>query len=502
MAIARRIDVVSWLAVGAAAALFGCHESRPTEGASDNAVATGALLPAASSSSSDAGAPHAAVVDAGAHDAAPPTLDVPQASASEPRTPATAVPPASLKAAVTANNAFTASLFRQLGASSTGNLLTSPISASLALSMAYAGATGRTAAEMAKALQFAGHAPIVLFEGQNALSQALVSRGAQAFAIEAPKQREGDAHAAQSDYALQIVNSLWGEASYQWQAPFTKTLATEYGAGLYAEDFRGHPDAARLKINAWVSVQTNDKINNLLPSSAVGSATRLLLVNALHLKFPWEQPFDPSATKSQPFTRPDKTQVSAAFMHRTAQFSYRDDGSAQIIALPLAGRQLSVVIALPHADVSLASYAHALSSGSAALVEPEKSALVALALPKVAFTSAAISLTSALQHLGINEAFDPQHAHFDAMWIKASDQTNPFIGEVLQKTMIAIQESGIEAAAATAVVMMTASLHREAPKIPIAMIVNRPYLLAIVDVPTGAVLMLGQINDPTDAGRG
>jgi serpin B len=189
-------------------------------------------------------------------------------------------------------------------------------------------------------------------------------------------------------------------------------------------------------------------------------------------------------------------------MHRTAQFSYRDDGSAQIIALPLTGRQLSVIIALPHAGVSLASYVRALSSSSAAFIEPAKSALVALAVPKVAFTSAASSLTTALRHLGMNEAFDPQHAHFDGMWTKASDQTSPFIGDVLQKTMIAIQESGVEAAAATAVVMMTASLRREPPKTPIQMIVDRPYLMAIVDVPTGTVLMLGQINDPTDAGGG
>ena len=72
-----------------------------------------------------------------------------------------------------------------------------------------------------------------------------------------------------------------------------------------------------------------------------------------------------------------------------------------------------------------------------------------------------------------------------------------YVGDVLQKTMIAIQETGIEAAAATAVMMMAGSAsvpHKE--PVPIPMIVNRPYLLPIVGQPTGALLMLGHIEEP------
>jgi serpin B len=497
--------VVGFVALGAFAA---CHEERPSAEAPANAT------PAPSAEIAQGGRP-SAVPDAGAGASAGASLDPGSAAVAPtaPTTPASlpigvariaaaTVPPASLKAVVTANNAFASALFGQVRVGSAGkNLLTSPISATLALSMAYAGATGRTRAEMAQALRFGAHAGSAIFEGQNALSQALLARGPDALASSSRNAGESKQPPAPSDYALQTVNSVWGEASYHWEPPFLNTLGADYGTSVYARDFRHHSDAARLEINGWVSAQTNDKIQNLLPPRAVQDTTRLVLVNALHLKFPWEQAFEPSATSSAPFTRADRKQISVPFMHRQSRVAYLDDGAAQIVALPLSGRQLSVIIALPHTGVSLASYERKLRGDSPALAEPASDSLVALSLPKVSFTSAAFSLTDALRGLGMKEAFDPEHAHFEGMCAKPPPNERLYVGDVLQKATIALQETGVEAAAATAVVMMTAeALHRGPVPVPIPMIVNRPYLIAVVDVPTGAVLMLGQIDDPSDAG--
>jgi serpin B len=427
-----------------------------------------------------------------------PTEQVAQVSVS--RDPASGISTAALDAAVAANNAFAFDLYERLegdaGTGAASNLLTSPISASLALTMAYAGAVGQTATEMATALHFDADAGTSIFDGQNALDQALAMRGSAALAAVVAQNANAamdgvDAAApSPSDYELQVVNSVWGEKTYPWAKPYLTTLAKSYGAGVYLEDFINQIDQTRQAINAWVSAETDDKISDLLV--ALDPSTRMVLVNAVHLKFPWAYPFDPSANTSAAFTRADGTTVTATFMNQTLSVPYVDDGQAQIAALPLTlpGGDVSVVIALPHEGTSLATYESVLGTNAAGLTQPQSSAQIALSIPKVTFTSATFSLKPALQSMGMKLAFTPS-ADFTAIC------ANPlFIEDVLQKTTISMQETGVEAAAATAVLFTTLS----AMPTSATMVVNRPYLVAIVDRPTGAILFLGHISDPSATG--
>ncbi|HEY3819691.1 MAG TPA: serpin family protein [Polyangiaceae bacterium] len=424
--------------------------------------------------------------------------DVPVAQLDIPRDSAASISPATVAGAVAANNAFAFDLYGHVLASQpAGNALTSPISASLALTMTYAGAQGQTATEMATALHY-GAAAGAIFDGQNGLSQALASRGAAALASaqNQPGAAPGQTPPDPADYQLQVVNSVWGEQTYPWATPFLTTLAKSYGAGVYLEDFVHQWDPARQAINAWVSTETNDKINDLLTPGSLDDTTRLVLVNAIHLKLPWASPFQVAATAAAPFTRADGSTVSAPFMNQTEELAYTDDGAAQIVALPLAGGQVSVVIALPHGD--LAAYEAGLSASTPnALVPPTAGQSVALSLPKVTFTSPTFSLASSLQAMGMVQAFDPSAANFTGMCPSTPDGDTLYIGDVLQKATVAMQETGVEAAAATAVIVGGASVAEPAP---VPMVVNRPFVLAIVDVPTGALLFLGHVEDPTDAG--
>ncbi|HEY3254444.1 MAG TPA: serpin family protein [Polyangiaceae bacterium] len=419
------------------------------------------------------------------------------------RVAANDVTAAEVEAVVRANNAFAVALFAQLRSSSKGqNLLSSPLSASLALTMTYAGAKAETAREIAAALQLGEGSSKAIFEGQNALSQALLRRGPAALA-EAQTSPWRHETPAPNDFQLQVVNSIWGQADYPWETPFLRTLSENYGTGVTAVDFRDQLEPAREAINAWVSTETGDKIKDLLPRGTLDTSTRMVLVNALHLKLPWAKPFSASDTDSAVFTRGDGKKSSTRFMHLQGKFDYRDDGAAQIISLPLSGQQLTVLIALPHAGTSLASYQRTLRAGSVALKTPKDDALVALSLPKASFTSETFSLALALKALGVKRAFDGVKADFSGMCSHIPDGFNLYLSDVWQKTMIAIQETGVEAAAATAVgvaVAASAPAHRLPPPVPIPMIVNRPYLISVVDQPTGAILLLGQINDPSDGG--
>ena len=432
---------------------------------------------------------------------ADPSAPVSIARADITQTPASAVADSSLKMAVTANNAMAVDLYAHvLADSSGGNLLTSPISASLALTMTYAGAVGDTATEMAQALHVDPSVGSAIFDGQNALSQALAARGASALAAAQQNAQYGNQPApAALDYDLHIVNSVWGEKTYTWEQPFLATLAQSYGTGVYQEDFVHAFEPARLTINGWVSTETKDKINDLLPMGALDDSTRMVLVNAMHLKFPWANPFLPANTAPGSFTRADGTSVTANFMNESDTFSYVDDGQAQIVALPLSNREVSLVVALPHADVDLATYEASLAVGSAALSSPTTSAYVQLSLPKAQFTSQTFSLANALQNMGMKSAFDPDLADFSGLCAHPPGGERLYVSKVLQKAMISMQETGVEAAAATAVILAGLSVAAPPPT-PVPMVVNRPYLLALVDNPTGAILMLGQIVDPTDAG--
>jgi serpin B len=409
------------------------------------------------------------------------------------RDPASAIPSGDIDAAVAANNAFAVDLYTRLEAdASTQNMLTSPISAALALTMAYAGAAGQTASEMATALHFAPDASASIFNGQNALDQALAGRGAAALASVVQNNAQAaitTTAPSASDYELQVVNSVWGEKTFSWSTPYLTTLAKSYGAGVYLVDFIHELDQSRQAINTWVSDETNGKIENLLPS--LDPSTVMVLVNAIHLKLPWANPFDLSATVPGTFTRADGTTVSASFMSQQLNVPYADNGHAEIVALPLAGRQLSVVIVLPHQGTSLQEYESGLATNTTSLAQPKSYGYINLSIPKITFTTPTFSLKPALQAMGMNVTFTPS-ADFSGM-VSGGLNDGLYVYDVLQKATIAMQETGVEAAAATAVIFSPT-----AAETPIAtMSVNRPYLVAIVDVPTGAILFLGHIDDPT-----
>jgi serpin B len=423
------------------------------------------------------------------------------------------IPAKTLAAAVTANNAFALDLYKEVIADPTvgsGNVVTSPISGSLALTMTYAGAKNETATQMANVL----HIPAApsIFDGQNALSQALASRAPAALT-----QAQTTAAAAMapppspSDYQMNIVNSVWGEKAYPWESSFLDVLAKDYGTGIYQADFYTQFEPARQAINQWVSCETAGKIQDLLPPGALSCLTRMVLVNAIHLKLPWAQPFNVNLDTMRSFTTGKGATAMTTFMTQTGSFTYVDDGQAQIVALPLSGNQLSLVVALPHG--SLSTYEAALTAGSAALSAPTSGPPggVTLTLPKFKFTSPTLSWRKYLEGLGMLVPFGDAvtyqdglgNADFTGLVANPDPPNQPCassleIADVLQKATLAVQETGVEAAAATAVIVGS-SASGVGPS-PVPMIVDRPFLVSIVDQPTGAVLFLGHIEDPTDTG--
>lgn len=414
------------------------------------------------------------------------------------RDPASGVSAATLQAVVDADNAFAFDLYAKVRAqSASSNAVMSPLSVSLALSMTYAGAQNTTAAQMAKTLHW-DTPGLDVHGGHNALTQALESRVDDAFAAAVKNaQNAGMPAPSPSDFRLHVVNSVWGDGSYTWEAPFLDVLAKSYGTGVYLANFVNHYEAERVRINTWVSGETQNKINNLLPEGSLDEFTRMVLVNAMHLKFPWESPFRPEATAAGDFTKADGTTVSADFMGQQASFPYFEDDKAQIVSLPIVGGKVSVVIALPKGTLDAFEAGLDTAYWSAARAGRTDHE-VQIKLPKFSFTTDSIKLVDMFVALGMVEPFDPDHADFYGMCKTPPFNERLFIASILHKAMMGIDENGVEAAAATAVIMAG---NTSVPDPPIPMNVNRPFTVAIVDEPTGSLLFLGHIHNPAEKGN-
>ena len=388
--------------------------------------------------------------------------DVPRASAA----------PAEAAEAGAAINAFGLDLYR-LVAPGTTNVVLSPASIALALGMARAGARGQTATEMdavLHALASDEHAGWL-----NALDQALATRSGTF------EDMGGNA----LPVALRIANAPFAQQGMALQPAYLDALAARYGAGLRLVDYVADTEGARQLINAWVDDQTEQRIPELLVPGILTPATRLTLVNAVYLKAPWLEPFAAEATKPGTFTRGDGTTVEVPLMTTAASMRFADGSGWQAVEIPYIGGSLAMTVIVPDdlAAFEQALSAEKLASITGALAETP----VSLTLPSFSIETKA-ELADVLAALGMPSAFDDRA---DFSGITTAERLE--ISDVIHQANIDVDEKGTEAAAATAVVMRATGM----PVEPMTVRVDRPFLFAVRDVPTGAILFLGRVGDPS-----
>jgi serpin B len=363
---------------------------------------------------------------------------------------------------------FAFDLYRaQVGADTSSNVFFSPYSISVALAMTYAGAGGNTATQIASAMHSSLPADR-LHTAFDAVDLQLESR---------------------QGIQLNIANSIWAQRTLAFGKPFLDTLAVDYGSEVRGVDFIGASTQATAAIDGWVADQTAGKIQNLFAPGSLDSTTRVVLVNAVYFDANWKTQFDSSKTTSSPFTKLDGTNVSASMMNNAklnAPVAIAPTYTA--IDLAYAGAQTSMLVIVP-TGMQFASVDAALGGDFlkqvVASLQPQD---VALSLPKFTLKGASVSLKSALKTMGMIDAFDPAKADLTGM--VPSDQLH--VDDVVHQAFVKVDESGTEAAAATGV-----STGINAVEEPLAVNVNRPFFFVLRDIPTGMVLFVGRVLDPT-----
>lgn len=374
------------------------------------------------------------------------------------------------QAVVAGLNKFGFELYGKLQ-SSDGDLAISPASVSTAFGLAYAGATGRTASDIAKTL----HYPAI-GDFHSTFGSLL---------------RTMDLH--QNGRTLSVNNALWLQEGMAINPAYQQLVERNYSAGIQRADYRHDPEAARLKINAWVEAKTNDKIKNLLVPGNVTQATRSVLVNTIYFKADWANPFNPQETRQEAFTLATGRAIKRDLMHTQEHFGYAHEAGVSLLSMPYRGRETEMLIILPDEANGLAALERSLNSAKLErLADKMRPAKVRVTLPKFKIEKR-FELATTLKELGMTVPFSGQ-ANFPGLIDpsrRQADSAGLVIGDVIHQVFVEVEEKGTEAAAATAIGIVV-SAARVAPLKDFR--ADHPFLFLIRDRRTNAILFIGRFT--------
>jgi serpin B len=376
-----------------------------------------------------------------------------------------------LSALAVANNTFAFNLLKQLATEQPGaSIFVSPYSAATALQMAANGAGGTTKAEMQQVMQTSG------------LSTAALNAAGKAAA--------GLLDSQDTNLILTTANAFWYRQNAQIKPGFLAANQNFFAATVKPLDF-GNAPAAEAEINQWASDQTHGRITGIADGMVDPVYTDLILANAIYFKGKWLDPFDKNLTKDRPFHPASGAARNLPMMEMSKTFTYRKGSGYQAVRLPYMGGELAMYVFLPDTNSSPAKLLQIMNGDKWWRVTMpgfcESNGLVVL--PKFKLENM-LGMNRPLAALGMKTAFDPTNADFSGMF---SDRH--YISGVVQKAFVEVGEEGTEAAAVTEINLPSASLAEFNPPPPFEMIVDRPFLFAIVDARSGMILFMGVVND-------
>ena len=377
------------------------------------------------------------------------------------------------------NNDFALAMYGQLRQRA-GNVFFSPFSIRTALGMTQAGARGETAAQMREALRISSSDETLHVAFAEIIQRLNAAGGGK--------------------YEMTVANSLWCQDGAPLQPGFLELTARHYGGGMNVVDFGRGAEAARVRINHWVEDKTRQKIQELIPSGSLDAETRLVLVNAVYFKGMWVLQFRRTDTRDEPFHVEGGGTVQAPLMYQHEAVGYLQAAGYQAVDLVYRGGDLSMLVLLPDRKDGLRDLEKTISARMLYdCVTQMDIREVKLFLPRFKLTWGTVNLCAQLTALGMPLAFTRFQADFSGInGHQPPNEEALFISAVFHKAFVEVNEEGTEAAAATAGLMPeTAALRRSRPPpVPIFR-ADHPFLFAIRDRKSGAMLFLGRIADPT-----
>ncbi|XP_017784657.1 PREDICTED: serpin I2-like [Nicrophorus vespilloides] len=341
------------------------------------------------------------------------------------------------------NQKFAMELFQEVLRTEPGNLLVSPVSLQMVMSVAAIGARGPTQLEALDVLKLPPNEQIVV----RTLN----------YIISTLKGNE--------NFALNLANGLFVSDQFRINETFRSLVQRGFGAQVQTLDFQQREQSSNA-INNWVAQKTNNKIKELVSPNELLPESRLFLLNAIHFKGNWLKPFDQYDTILRPFHLDNGAVENVHMMQITDSFDYYDNGEYQLLSMPYEGGEASMVFILPRKGRSLQNV-----QLQNLISAPFTQQLVRVQIPR-------FSIETTVQFKPILEKMGMRH-----IFSRAADLSgigsDLIVDKVVQKTFINVTEKGTEAAAATAGGVVTLSIPAPDHRVKSEFIADRPFLVVL-----------------------
>ncbi|MCK5024607.1 MAG: serpin family protein [Thermoplasmata archaeon] len=379
-------------------------------------------------------------------------------------------PPTDMAGLIESSNDFSFEMYQELAGDE--NVFFSPYSITTAMGMAYEGARGNTAVEMAEVLNFPTD---------------------NETRLEIMKAFQSEFNEENNAYELATANAYWLRQGENLNPEYRDAIESYYLAHGEELDFVGNPGGSAEIINAWVEEQTNDRIQDLLSPSSITPETYLVLTNAIYFLSDWKYQFDVNATENRSFQTSGQENIMVETMNMNdaeISLNYSENGDVQMLQLPYMEEELSMYIMLPKDD-DIASLESKLDYEYMNNLKDDMSQeWMNIYLPKFEFEQK-YNLVNNLANMGMPTAFG-SGADFSGI----TSDTSLVISDVIHQSFVKVDEEGTEAAAATAVIMQDNSVGSGSTPQPILFDADHPFIFFIQHESTGQILFMGKVGNP------
>jgi serine protease inhibitor len=367
---------------------------------------------------------------------------------------------------VASGNQFSFNLFQEtVRQEGDKNVFISPLSASIALAMAYNGANAATESAMRTMLGFTDLSRSEINESYQTLYNVLTK--------------------LDSKVSLKIANAIWYHRTFSVLPEFARLNQTYFNAQVSAADFQD-PATVGL-INAWCDQSTNGRIKNILDKLQPNDVMALL--NAIYFKGTWTYEFDKTQTIDDYFIMTDGSRTACKMMRVESTVPYFETSDMAAVDLPYGKGHFSMTLLLPKGTKTVDDLIRQCTAAQwiewSRLFQNSKGTVM---LPKLKLEYE-IQMNTILSNLGMAVAFNPSQADFSNI-----SKTDPlYITMVKQKTFLQVDEEGTEAAAVTGITFGVTSV---GPSHGFFFRADRPFVLVIRDHATDSILFVARIMKP------